>query len=143
MASVGKSAAALRIYGDDLIPDEVTKVLGCVPTSAERKGQIIRSSSGRERTARTGGWDLTAPDSKPENLDQQVSWLLDQLTDDLSVWCALAERYRIDLFCGLFMHTSDEGLTLAPKTLVALGVRGIELGLCLYPPLRKDSDGAA
>src|SRR5262245_37335155 len=75
MASVGKSAASLRIYGDDLVPEEVTRLLGCTPTRAEQKGQVIRTTSGRERTARTGGWHLIAPDSEPEGLDQQVSWL--------------------------------------------------------------------
>lgn len=98
-----KSAAALRTYGDDLVPEEVTRLLECAPTSAERKGQVIRTPSGRERTARTGGWDLVAPDSEPEGLDQQVSWLLGQMTGDLKVWHSLVGRYRIDLFCGLFM----------------------------------------
>lgn len=125
-----------------MVPEEITQLLGCAPTRAEAKGQVIRGSSGRERIARTGGWHLNAPDSEPENLDRQVAWLLGRLTTDVSVWRSLSQRYRVDLFCGLFMHTGDEGLTLSPATLSALGQRSIELGLCLYPPTGQVSDGA-
>jgi hypothetical protein len=143
MAGVGKSAATLRIIGDDLIPEEITQLLGCAPTRAEQKGQPIHISSGGERTVRTGGWRLEAPDCEPENLDQQVAWLLDRLTNDLSVWRNLTRQYRVDLFCGLFMYTGDEGLTLSPATLAALGERGVELGLCLYPPIAQGAEGSS
>lgn len=133
MGSVAKSAATLRIFGDDLDQEEITKLLGCEPTNAGKKGEVILASD-PERTYRTVRWILKAADREPEDLDGQVSWLLDQLSDDLTVWRSLTTRFRVDLFCGLFMNSGDEGLTLAPHTLVALGSRGIPLGLCLYPP---------
>ena len=42
MAHLGESAASLRIIGDDLIPDEITTLLKCDPSSAEIKDQILR-----------------------------------------------------------------------------------------------------
>jgi len=36
------------------------------------------------------------------------------------------------------MDSADEGVTIAPHTLSALGERGIELGICIYAP---SSDG--
>lgn len=134
MAHLGKSVAALRIIGDDLDPDKITSLLKCAPTSATTKGQIIRSKSGRERVAKSGGWDLEAPDSEPENLDHQVAFILNKLNKDLEVWHELKSKFRMDLFCGLFMYSGDEGLTISPETLEELGIRGIELGLCLYGP---------
>ncbi len=134
MAHLGKSAASLRIVGDDLDPNEITFLLKCVPSQASTKGQIITTKSGRERVEKSGGWHLDAPDCEPEDLDYQVTFLLNKLNDDLHVWNKLKSKYRMDLFCGLFMHTGDEGLTISSKTLEELGKRGIELGMCLYGP---------
>jgi len=43
-------------------------------------------------------------------------------------------RFEVDIFCGLFMGSSNEGLSLSPRTLSALGQCGIELGLDIYGP---------
>ena len=103
------------------------------PTRAERKGEVIRTKAG-ERVASTGAWRLEASATEPEHLDAQVAELLGQLTPNLETWRALGERYRLDLFCGWFMKESNEGVSVSPATLLALGNRGIELGLDIYAP---------
>jgi len=40
--------------------------------------------------------------------------------------------YKIDLFCGLFMGGSNEGISISPESMVALGLRHMELGLDIY-----------
>jgi len=77
-------------------------------------------------------WRLSAMDREPEDLDAQIGDLLSKLTDDLTVWTSIAERYRVDLFCGLFMREGNEGLSITPESLAALGLRRIELGLDIY-----------
>jgi len=119
--------------GDDLVPEEVSSLLGCEPTHAERKGDRIPANAG-ERIARSGSWRLRATDKEPENLDSQVAEILGKLTQDLSAWRALTARFRIDLFCGWFMEKGNEGVSISPATLLALGERGIELGLDIYAP---------
>ena len=59
-------------------------------------------------------WRLSAMDREPEDLDAQIGDLLSKLTDDLTVWTSIAEKYRVDLFCGLFMREGNEGLSIAP-----------------------------
>jgi hypothetical protein len=133
MAHVHKSTVTLRIIGEDLIPAEITTMLGASPTHAVRKGDtIVGRKTGHVRIAKTGIWNVSAPDREPENIDGQIEWILDQLTQDLTVWQRLTKMYRIDLFCGLFMHDDNEGMTISPRSLVALGERGIELGLDIY-----------
>ena len=73
-------------------------------------------------------------------LDGQIIEILGRLNKDPEVWASLAARFRMDLFCGLFMANSNEGLTLSPEALLALGTRHIELALCLYD-LIKPVDG--
>jgi len=75
---------------------------------------------------------LHAASREPENLDGQIEELLSKLSDDLAVWAAIAEVSKIDLFCGLCLRESNEGLSLSYRSMAALGARHIELGLDIY-----------
>jgi len=82
-------------------------------------------------------WQLKAASCEPENLDKQVAELLAKLSPDLAVWASLSKRFEIDLFCGLFMEQSNEGGEISAATLMALGERGIALGLDIYGPTQE------
>ncbi len=133
MARLARSVASLRIIGDDLIPEEVSSLLACEPTYAQRKGDRNPSKSG-EREAKGGMWRLLASDEAPEDVDSQVAELLGKLTSDLEAWRSLTSRFRVDMFCGWFMDEGNEGLSIAPFNLAALGERGIQLELDIYGP---------
>jgi hypothetical protein len=139
MAEEMTSVATLRIIGDSLVPDEVTRLLGCEPSRAEAKGDVISKKTGRKWIARSGGWRLDAEDRTPDDLEGQILGLLARLNSDLEVWASLADRFRLDVFCGLFMAKRSEALSLSPSTLHALGSRHIELALCLYDPTPDDN----
>jgi hypothetical protein len=79
-----------------------------------------------------GIWMLEAEDREPEGMNGQVQELLGQLTSDLAVWKSIGKKYQIDLFCGIFLGGSNEGMTLSAACLAALGERGIEMGLDIY-----------
>ena len=131
MAELNESIAGFRVVGDDLDPEEITRLLGRAPDLARRKGEIVHAA-GRERVAITGAWIVNTDSSAPANLDRQIDKLLAGTTEDLAVWRRLAVRHRIDVFCGLFMREANEGTTISPQTLQKLGERGIELSLDLY-----------
>ena len=79
-------------------------------------------------------WRLETKRYEPENLDKQISEIFSQLTPDLKIWKSLNEKFDIDLLCGIFMKEEMEGMELSPKSLQALGERGITLGLDVYGP---------
>ena len=56
MSALNRTVASLRIFGDDLDPDEVTRLLGKRPDASERRGETVRAPSGRERVLRRGSW---------------------------------------------------------------------------------------
>jgi Domain of unknown function (DUF4279) len=133
MAQLDRSKATLRIMGDALLPDVITRSLGCEPTGAQSKGEeLIGKTTGQVRVAKSGMWRLEAASREPEDLDGQIDELLSKLTADLDVWTQISNAFKIDLFCGLFMKLGNEGLSISPKQLAALGERGIELGLDIY-----------
>jgi hypothetical protein len=134
MPEISRTAVTLRIFGDDLDPDEVSQILGAEPTARARKGDVRQAASGSAAVARSGSWRLEAAASCPGDLNTQISALLTKVTDDLSVWRELSTRYTCDVFCGLFMGGLNEGDVLDPRTLAALGSRGLTLGLDIYGP---------
>jgi len=139
MATVNKSVASLRIFGHELIPENISACLGSRPSTSYRKGDVEQLYGGRELTRKTGAWLLNADDCEPENLDGQITDLLGRLTPNLEVWKQLSQQFEIDLYCGLFMEKTNEGFSLSPTTLLALAERHIEFGIDIYAPIREVS----
>jgi hypothetical protein len=132
MAQIHRSKTCLRIFGEDLIPEEITQVLRCVPTAAQRTGQVICHPSGRQRVVKCGNWRLDAEPAEPEDINGQVRWLFSQVEPAPDVWKSLAHQFDVDIFCGLFMRGSNEGTSLEPDVMALLGERGIHLALDIY-----------
>lgn len=133
MAHINKSKLSLRISGELLVPDEVTQALRASPTFSHAKGEEIRSNnSGGVRIARSGMWSLSIDDRSPENLDGQLRHLFDQLTNDLDVWKKINDDYSVDLFAGLFMAGSNEGLTISASVVKMMADRKLEIGFDIY-----------
>jgi hypothetical protein len=137
MAELSRSCASLRLFGDDLDPDEITRLLSCLPSSSQKRGEIIRHRiGGGEHVAPYGKWLLNEDECKPADLDGQIQRLLGRVSGDASVWQDLVSRFRVDLFCGLFVKEWNEGVSLSPAVLAALGSRGILIDFDIY----KDSE---
>ncbi|PSJ36277.1 DUF4279 domain-containing protein [Allosphingosinicella deserti] len=69
---------------------------------------------------------------QPGDLDRQITDLLDSLSFDLPAWRSFSQRFRGRVFCGLFLASGNEGLTLRSETLARLGDRGLLLDLDIY-----------
>ena len=132
MAQIHQTTIGLRFFGDDLDPEEITARLKHPPSFSARKGEIGMTKSGQDRVARTGSWRLNAPDRTPGDLDGQIIELFASLSMDFAAWEDLAGRFGGNLFCGLFMNESNEGLTLSAKTMKELASRGLVLHLDIY-----------
>jgi len=130
-----RSKVTLRIFGDNLSPDEITKSLGVSPSRSEKKGDVtIGKSSNTQRIAKTGRWSLET--NLPDEIDVEIKInnLLDSVTNDSLVWSELSAKYKIDIFCGLFMEAENRGFSLSVSTLRRLASLGIEVGFDIYAP---------
>jgi ribosomal protein L19 len=83
-------------------------------------------------------WSLNAQEAECESFDSQVSMLLSRLTQDTTIWTSLGREFQVDLFCGFFMDTRNQGFTLSIETLKTLAVRGIEPGFDIYAPSNEE-----
>ena len=137
MAVISETHAALRFYGDDLDPDDLTERLGSQPSSSARKGDVMPSG----HVVRTGRWILRVDQCAPGDLDGQIERILALLTDDLSVWQAVA-KFRPNLFVGLFLKESNEGIEVSVENIALLAQRGVSVGLDVYGPRPDESQAA-
>jgi hypothetical protein len=121
---------SLCIYGDDLDPDELTRIMGASPTSTRRRGDL--SSSGHP--ARIGNWILRSGTSKSTPIEQQAKHLLSLVTSDPLTWTELSQRFRVQLRCGLHLSGWNRGDGLSAEAMQELGRRGIDFVMDIYGP---------
>ena len=123
----------LRVCGNDLDPDAVSRALGCLPSRSQRKGEPVLSSAGEvKRTARTGSWLLDRPVGAEATVGEAIHALLASLPDDRSVWASLTSRFAVDLLCDLTVRCVNRGFELPPGVLALVAERGITLGFDIF-----------
>lgn len=130
---VDRVTVSLRVFGDDLDRDEVSRLLACQPTQCHMKGEVsVGQITGLRREARTGSWLLNSDDGRGVRLDEQIMNLLDRVTGDLAVWEELTEKYKADLFCGLFLEEENRACRLPAEVLRRLAERRLSIGFDIY-----------
>jgi hypothetical protein len=79
MTKSERTFATFRVAGDNLVPDEVTRLLGIEPTLAYKKGEHYkRGPRSPDLKGRTGIWFLTTEYFVESNdLNKHLNWLLD------------------------------------------------------------------
>ena len=116
MGHLDHSVATLRLFGDDLLPEDISQMLGARPTAAHRKGErVFGKVTGSVRIAETGSWRLSAERREPENLESQIFEILGRLSSDVAVWREIGSRYKLDLFCGISWQEAMMGCRLAVR----------------------------
>ncbi len=123
----------LRIFGEELDPDEITRLLGCQSTESRRKGDVIPDKR-YHRIASRGSWLLDGKLDSSIELEQQVKSLLEMVTDDIRIWHDLASRFQLDISCGLFLDNMNRGFELSPELMKYLADRNIKIGFDIYAP---------
>lgn len=131
--SVDRTTVTLRLFGDDLNPAEVSRLLACQPSTAYAKGDaIVGRSIGRERIARIGSWRLESDEDRGVDLAAQIEKLLSRVNGDLDVWKKFTQKYEIDLFCGLFLEDIARELWLSAEVLQMIAARRLSIGFDIY-----------
>jgi len=116
--SFDHSQVSLRIFGDDLDPGEISNILGVASTHSERKGEvIIENVTKNKRTATTGRWSISSNLPSETDVEDKPSELLDQVSNGEAVWDLINKKYKVDIFCGMFMEAENREFSLSVKIL--------------------------
>ena len=120
MPPIRGAGVTLLLLGENLDPDEVSRLLGVNATSSNRKGEQIKGST---VVSRNGRWLRALPDRSPGNLSEQVTEVFAGLSNDAAVWSHLAMQYHIELMCYLYPNNEPEQFALTVDTLSLLATR--------------------
>ncbi len=121
---VDGASACLQVAGDELVPNEITQLLGCQPSRAYRKGQRMLDMP-RLTKAPTGLWQKNSEPDESVPLEDQILRLLNSTTQDLEIWNSLAKRFGITLGCDLHLECLNRSFELSPEIMKSLSKRGI------------------
>jgi len=128
---VTNAKLSLRIFGDDLVPKDISALLQCVPTHAFKKNDVVPDDK-YHRVAPIGSWILKGRLSSENDINAQILYLFSMVTDDLNVWQSINEKYDTGLFCGIFMDDWNEGIELSSEVLNKISERRLKLEFDIY-----------
>lgn len=128
----------LRFDGDDLDPDELTRLLGASPTEAYRRGDTVQRPK-PPHPASEGTWAIQTKRST-RDIEEQLIELFARLTPDLEVWRSLTSRYDVDLFCGVFLAGMGHGFSMPPALHRALADRHLLIIFDIYPEYSRSGE---
>jgi hypothetical protein len=126
---VDETRVTLAVYGEDLDPTEVTRLLGCQPTQVHRKGDKRHPTS---VPYQTGAWFFTLETKAPSGPDELIPLLLRQLPGDSAFWAGLRERYDVQIRVAIHTAGWNRGFDISPATAELIAATGASLGFDLY-----------
>jgi len=127
-----RTYVTLRIYCDQLQPDEVTEFLGILPSKTQIKGQNnqLRINKLYERN----GWFLTTKDIlSSKDCRRHIDYLVDKILPIKSKLQSLIDSgSKIDISCFWESKSGQGGPTLSKQQLLKLAELGVELWFDIY-----------
>jgi hypothetical protein len=128
-----RTFASLRLYGDDLVPDDVSRLMNLQPTDAAPKGFRTPAPRGKVRLAPTGRWILSTEDQICSTVvEDHLEWLLDRLDAAGVKPLDLPGVSHADIFCYWLSATGHGGPVVSPDVLGRLAGYRLLLGFDIY-----------
>ncbi|MHB8859931.1 MAG: DUF4279 domain-containing protein [Thermoleophilia bacterium] len=133
-ATCARTYATLRVFHENLDPDEISKILGISYTRAYRKGDPHSKANPETVKRHYGAWLL---DSKhhvnSRDSRRHIDWLLDQLEErSEAIHYLFSEGCKIDFFCFWESAHGHGGPTISPNQSTRLGKMNIDLMFDVY-----------
>jgi hypothetical protein len=124
-----RTCAELRIYGEALDTDNLTRILGVSPTRTVRKGDVRRGIRGKGFTAKSNGWFLSS-ESHVESKDvrRHIDWILGQVECKSNVILSVGatEDVLMTVHCAWWSRAGQGGPTLWPEQMRRLAALDLE-----------------
>jgi len=125
---VDECRLTLGIHGEDLDPDEISRLLGCAPTTSHRRGDERRSGPPWPK----GDWLLAVEAKSPTGPDDLVHLLMARLPEDPDIWANLRKRFRLQLSFGIFSNHWNRGFELSADAVHRINSLGAGVGFDIY-----------
>lgn len=129
---IDKSSVKLKFWGDELVPDELSKLLGIQPDKAWKKGEIFRGKT-YDIVRKAGLWVYSGKRCGDIELEDKIAQLLERLPQSLALWEeVIAQCEGGELFCGLWLERWNGSVAFPPVLMQQIAERGLTLDLDIY-----------
>ncbi|MFA0792285.1 DUF4279 domain-containing protein [Microbulbifer echini] len=115
------------MFGDDLIPEEVTELLGVEPSQSYKMGDERPRGS---QYYKTGGWLIKSgevPIGESREGEEKFEEWLSELPDDKFAWSSLIEKFEIKARLVGYTDQWNADYTISPGALNESTKRGLPL----------------
>jgi ribosomal protein L19 len=134
-----RSSVALRISSATLKCSNITESLNIQPTRCHEKGDLISKRNPQSPVRQESLWILESDLSKLLPMEEHLDQITDLIEQKVDVLRSIASQSTIDVFCGVFLKTSQGGFLLSPELLRKLNLLSVEIIFDLYSS-HNDSD---
>lgn len=122
---------SLRIYGADLDPEAITRLMGLRPTHSHRRGDA--RPSGLPTPYSQGVWHLQSDIGSQASLEEHLEWVISRLAEREAVLREISLLgLEVDLFVGVLADDSNVGFSVSPKPLAEFARLGVALDFDVY-----------
>ena len=114
MSSITRCAASLCLFGDDLVPEEISRLLNHPPNQAWMKDYQFTTSTDVV-VRKTGAWILDATPSESGNVDAQIAELFVHADVETDVWLSLADKFDIEIIVAGLWARGTKAFRYRPR----------------------------
>jgi hypothetical protein len=109
-----KFSSTLRIHGDGMDIDEISKTLGLTPTHSHRKGELRGPG---QKPWQDDSWHYTAPVDRERPLHEHIMALWDAVRPHIPYLRGLKSKFYVDVFNGYRSNSSTAGFEVDHRCL--------------------------
>ena len=121
------------IRADDLVPEDITRLLRAAPTRTQTKGLPLSGRAGAP-IAKFGFWalSLTAQETDEWDVSEAIRLLISRFSAQPGVWKSIPEGGNVLLNIGLHLEGANKGFSLPADVSQFVADRNIEIEFDIY-----------
>jgi hypothetical protein len=120
--------ATLRIFGEMVDFEKITRTLGIEPTRQLRKGCLRPTTN---KISESDAWFFEVPLAETESLQEHIDYLWRILKPHKDFLLELKKRYTVDVFLGYRSNCDHAGIEVPARSLEMFMELGIPFGLSI------------
>ena len=93
-------SVSFELKGRELDPEEITALLGIIPTKTWRVDDLVHPKAGVRR--KSNGWSLKSNLDKSVDLDEQIKSIFEQLQPSWQCLVEICQRYDAMINCAVY-----------------------------------------
>ncbi len=126
---VDETSITLAIYGEDLVPEDISHLLCCQATCHIRRGEL---RTPRSTPYQQSAWFFEQEGQAPCTAEDIIKKILSNVSTDSALWQALSSRYEVQLRIAIHMENWNKGFDLSAEMIQTIARLGAKMVFDIY-----------